>query len=60
MATKKEAALLRQPLEIFSKNFTIKPIVLKKLPKRACPELAEGFNRSFIVSSSSPTKLWLN
>ena len=33
--------------------------MLKKLPKRACPELAEGFNRSFIVGSSSPTKLWL-
>jgi|GEM_PF-4398803 len=56
MATKKEAALLRQPLEIFSKNFTIKPIVLKKLPKRACPELAEGFNRVFIVRAAHATK----
>ena len=33
--------------------------MLKKLPKRACPELAEGFNRSFIVGLSDPTKLWL-
>ncbi len=40
-------------------SLKLKPIVLKKLPKRACPELAEGFNRSFIVGSSSPTKLWL-
>ena len=33
--------------------------MLKKLPKRPCPELAEGFNRSFIVGLSDPTKLWL-
>ena len=33
--------------------------MLKKLPKRACPELAEGFNRSFIVRALHATKLWL-
>ena len=33
--------------------------MLKKLPKRACPELAEGFNRSFIVRAPHATKLWL-
>ncbi|RST27418.1 hypothetical protein [Chryseobacterium lacus] len=38
------------------KSFVDKPIMLKKLPKRACPELAEGFNRVFIVRASHATK----
>ena len=44
-------------VNICNKYFYEEKIMLNKLPKRACPELAEGFNRSFIVSAPHATKL---